>query len=120
MSTDTVIQSMTPTDLKSKHENGIPVNLIDVRTPVEYPNVFSLGDCSSLPTSKSGAAVRKQARVLMRNLKALIRDQPLTSSYNGSTACPVVTGYGSLILAEVDDDLEPDKRSGSINLANDA
>jgi sulfide:quinone oxidoreductase len=38
---------------------------------VKFPNVFSLGDCSSLPTSRTGAAVRKQAPVLVENLLAL-------------------------------------------------
>lgn len=76
---------------------------------VRYPNVFSLGDCSSLPTSKTGAAVRKQAPVLVKNLKACMRNQPLSASYNGYTSCPVVTGYGSLILCEFDYNLEPDE-----------
>lgn len=74
---------------------------------VQYPNVFSLGDCSSLPTSKTGAAVRKQAPVLVKNLRAHMADQPLTAKYDGYTSCPVVTGYGSLILAEFDYDHKP-------------
>ncbi|MCK9521073.1 MAG: NAD(P)/FAD-dependent oxidoreductase, partial [Dehalococcoidia bacterium] len=38
-----------------------------------YANVFGLGDASSLPTSKTGAAVRKQAPVLVKNLvKAIL------------------------------------------------
>ncbi len=40
---------------------------------VRYPNVFALGDCSSLPTSKTGAAIRKQAPVLVDNLMAALR-----------------------------------------------
>jgi sulfide:quinone oxidoreductase len=39
----------------------------------EYDNVFALGDVSSLPTSKTAAAVRKQAPVLVRNLRWLHR-----------------------------------------------
>ncbi len=67
-----------------------------------YPNVFSLGDCSSLPTSKTGAAIRKQAPTTAANLMSLINGMPLTSTYDGYTSCPLVTGYGSLILAEFD------------------
>lgn len=69
---------------------------------VKYPNVFSLGDASSLPTSKTGAAIRKQAPVLVKNLLAVIKGQSLTGSYNGYTSCPVVTGYGKLVLCEFD------------------
>lgn len=73
----------------------------------KYPNVFSLGDASSLPTSKTGAAVRKQAPALVKNLLALIESKPLSASYDGYTACPLVTGYGKLVMAEFDYDLTP-------------
>ena len=69
-----------------------------------YNNIFSLGDASSLPTSKTGAAIRKQAPVVVENLLALINNQPLTASYSGYTSCPIVTGYGKLVLAEFDYD----------------
>lgn len=67
-----------------------------------FKNIFSLGDASSLPTSKTGAAIRKQAPVLVDNLLACMRNQPITASYNGYTSCPVLTGYGKLVLAEFD------------------
>lgn len=72
-----------------------------------FPNVFGIGDCSSLPTSKTGAAIRKQAPVLVKNLAAAMSGQPSTAKYNGYTSCPVVTGYGSLVLAEFDYDKQP-------------
>jgi sulfide:quinone oxidoreductase len=67
---------------------------------VRFPNVFSAGDCSSLPTSKTGAAVRKEAPVLVDNLLALRAGRPLTASYDGYASCPLVTGYGTVMLAE--------------------
>lgn len=76
---------------------------------VRWPRVFSLGDASSLPTSKTGAAVRKQAPVLVQNLLSAMDGQPLSATYNGYTSCPVVTGYGSLVLAEFNYDGEPDE-----------
>lgn len=72
-----------------------------------YPNVFSLGDASSLPTAKTGAAVRKQAPVLVKNLMAAAAGKPLEARYNGYTSCPIVTGYGKLVLAEFDYDKQP-------------
>ena len=72
-----------------------------------YPNVFSLGDASSLPTSKTGAAVRKEAPVLVKNLLAQRAGQPLLARYNGYTSCPIVTGNGRLVLAEFDYDGNP-------------
>ena len=67
---------------------------------VRYPNVFSLGDAASTPNSKTAAAVRKQAPVLVENLMSHRKGQPLEARYNGYASCPLVTGYGRLILAE--------------------
>ena len=74
---------------------------------VKFSNIFSLGDASSLPTSRTGAAIRKQAPVLVKNLLALMAGQSITGSYNGYTSCPVVTGYGKLVLAEFDYNNKP-------------
>lgn len=74
---------------------------------LRYPNVFALGDCSSLPTSKTGAAIRKQAPVTVANLMAHMNQQEMTAQYDGYTSCPLVTGYGSLVLAEFDYNGQP-------------
>ncbi len=72
-----------------------------------YPNIFGLGDACNLPTAKTGAAIRKQAPVLVENLLALRDALPLTERYNGYSSCPLITGYGRLILAEFDYDSRP-------------
>ena len=77
-----------------------------LRNP-RHPNVWSLGDCSSLPTSKTGAAIRKQAPALAANLLAVLRGAAPTATYDGYTSCPLVTGYGKLVLAEFDYDKNP-------------
>lgn len=72
-----------------------------------FANVFGVGDCTNLPTSKTGAAIRKQGPVVVQNLLSLMSGKPIDSSYNGYTSCPLVTGYGKLILAEFDYELNP-------------
>ncbi|KAI0006234.1 FAD/NAD-P-binding domain-containing protein [Russula compacta] len=68
---------------------------------LEYSNVFSLGDASSLPTSKTAAAITKQAPVLTENLFHLLDSGKIGSAvYDGYTSCPLLTGYGELMLAE--------------------
>ena len=74
---------------------------------VRYPNVFGIGDASSLPTSKTGAAIRKEAPVLVQNLLAAMQGRPPAAEYNGYTSCPLVTGYHTLVMAEFDYDLNP-------------
>ncbi|RMD69020.1 MAG: NAD(P)/FAD-dependent oxidoreductase [Bacteroidetes bacterium] len=73
----------------------------------KYKNVFSCGDCSSLPTSKTGAAIRKQVPVLVHNLLDVMAGREPSAKYDGYTSCPLVTGYGSLILAEFDYNGQP-------------
>jgi sulfide:quinone oxidoreductase len=89
---------------RSPLSDGTPLGYVEVHKHTlqhaRYPNVFSLGDASSLPCSKTGAAVRKQAPVLVENLLAFREGRSFTGSYDGYSSCPVVTGYHKVILAE--------------------
>ena len=67
-----------------------------------YSNIFALGDASNVPTSKTGAAIRKQAPIVVNNLLQVMDNEMLTHHYDGYTSCPIVTGYNKLILAEFD------------------
>lgn len=73
----------------------------------KYPNVFGLGDASNLPTSKTGAAIRKQAPVVAENLEAVMAGRELSGRYDGYTSCPIVTRRGRLVLAEFDYEKTP-------------
>lgn len=68
----------------------------------KYSNIFALGDCTNAPTARTGAAVRKQAPVLVQNLMLVMDKREPQPDYDGYSSCPLVTGYGSLILAEFD------------------
>ncbi|PCE66225.1 NAD(P)/FAD-dependent oxidoreductase [Sediminicola luteus] len=69
----------------------------------KYPNIFGLGDVAGLPTAKTGAAIRKQAPIVVDNLlKLLAKKQADNTGYNGYSSCPLVTGYGKMVLAEFD------------------
>jgi sulfide:quinone oxidoreductase len=66
-----------------------------------YANVFAIGDAAALPTAKTGAAIRKQAPVLVAHLMAQMKNQAQPEkTYNGYSSCPIVTGYGKMLLAE--------------------
>lgn len=67
-----------------------------------YPNIFACGDCSNAPCSKTGAAIRKQVPVAVKNMLSLLQQQELTETYDGYSACPIPTKYGRLMLAEFD------------------
>lgn len=67
---------------------------------ITYPNVFSLGDSSSLPTSKTMAAITGEAPVLTHNLLRVMQGKRPTAEYDGFTSCPIVLGYGKLLMTE--------------------
>ncbi len=54
--------------LSSDSANGFVS--IDTKTlqHLEFPNVFAIGDCAALPTSKTAAAIASQNYILARNL----------------------------------------------------
>jgi sulfide:quinone oxidoreductase len=74
---------------------------------VRFANVFSLGDAAGLPTAKTGAAIRKQVPVLVENLLHLMKQETLNPAYDGYSSCPLVTGYGKVVMAEFDYDNKP-------------
>lgn len=74
---------------------------------VRYPNVFSCGDAANTPNAKTGAAIRKQVPVMVENIVAYMEKKNAESKYTGYGSCPLVTGYGKLVLAEFDYQNQP-------------
>jgi len=74
---------------------------------VEYKNIFSLGDCCSAPNSKTVAAVKSQTPVVVSNLLTVLNGGEAGTAYDGYASCPLITGYGQLILAEFDYNMQP-------------
>jgi sulfide:quinone oxidoreductase len=66
----------------------------------KYSNVWSAGDASSLPTSKTAAAITAEAPVLVSNLVAAMEGREVQGGYDGYTSCPLLTEYGKVMLAE--------------------
>ncbi|KAL5001771.1 hypothetical protein BDV10DRAFT_203330 [Aspergillus recurvatus] len=65
-----------------------------------YPNIWSAGDASSLPTSKTIAAITAQAPVLVHNMLKAMDGKTPDAVYDGYTSCPLLTEYGRVLLAE--------------------
>ena len=84
----------------------VKVDQYTLQSPT-WPSVFALGDSANLPTSKTGAAIRKQAPVVVANLLASRNGEPSTARYDGYTSCPLVTSHNRMLLAEFDYELKP-------------
>nr|XP_020645730.1 sulfide:quinone oxidoreductase, mitochondrial [Pogona vitticeps] len=73
----------------------------------KYPNVFGIGDCTNLPTSKTAAAIAAQSGVLDKTLSSVMKGKTPSKKYDGYTSCPLVTNYNRAILAEFDYNAQP-------------
>ena len=96
---------------KSPLATAEPTGYVDVdkytHQHVRWPNVFSLGDAGSTPNSKTGAAIRKQAPVLTKNLLAVMNGKDPSAEYDGYAACPFTTARNKMLLAEFDYTMKP-------------
>lgn len=82
------------------NKGWIKVDIKTLQSP-DYLNVFALGDSAALPTAKTGAAIRKQAPVLVENVLRVLKQMSISEkTYDGYSSCPIVTGYGKMLLCE--------------------
>ncbi|CAG8515836.1 31203_t:CDS:2, partial [Racocetra persica] len=102
-----VVPPMGPPSFIAESKIGNAAGWVDVDQytlqHVKYPNIFSLGDSSSAPTSKTAAAISAQSGVLKKNLLAVINGNfspSLAAKYDGYASCPLLVGRDKLILAE--------------------
>ncbi|GAB5077393.1 NAD(P)/FAD-dependent oxidoreductase [Arthrobacter sp. AD-310] len=96
------------TDLPAAGDKGGFVE-VDRQTlrHLRYPNVWSLGDAAATTNSKAGGALRKQTKVLARNLVAVRKGKPLPAKYNGYSVCPFTVSRDTVVFAEFDDRYRP-------------
>lgn len=74
---------------------------------VRFPNVWSLGDAAATANSKSGGSLRKQTKVLAKNLVAAREGKPLKQKYDGYAVCPFTVSRSTVVFAEFDDQYRP-------------
>jgi sulfide:quinone oxidoreductase len=70
-----------------------------------YGNVWALGDAAATTNSKSGGALRKQAKVLADNFGAVLGGGEPAAEYDGYGVCPFTVSRSSAVFAEFDDQL---------------
>lgn len=66
-----------------------------------YENVFGAGDVTDLPTARTGAAIRKQAPTIVKNLLKVMDGKDANyEGYDGYSSCPLVVAHNRMLLAE--------------------
>lgn len=85
----------------ANEEGWVAINQETLQHP-RYPNVFGIGDCAAVPTSKTAAAAAAQFLVLRDNLDALLdgRSAQPQAKYDGYSCCPLVTKEGACMMME--------------------
>ncbi|MFS0852169.1 NAD(P)/FAD-dependent oxidoreductase [Microbacterium sp. 179-I 3D4 NHS] len=68
-----------------------------------HPTIWSLGDAAGTWNSKSGGALRKQSKVLARNLAAVLAGDIPRAMYDGYGVCPFTVSRNTAVFAEFDD-----------------
>jgi sulfide:quinone oxidoreductase len=67
-----------------------------------FPRIWALGDAASVRTLRSGGAIRKQTKVLTKNLAAVLSGTQPTARYDGCSVCPITVSRRTLVFAEFD------------------
>ncbi|KAI2628260.1 FAD/NAD(P)-binding domain-containing protein [Xylaria nigripes] len=99
-----VVPPQKPWDWVAKSKIADAVGWVDVDKSTtrhnKYKNIFSIGDASSLPNSKTAAAITAQVPVMVDNLLATMSGKEPKAVYDGYASCPLLTGHNELMLCE--------------------
>jgi sulfide:quinone oxidoreductase len=71
------------------------------------PNIFAIGDATSLPASKAGSVTHFEGEILEQNVVAFLEGRELKGSYDGHANCFVETGFKKALLIDFNYDTEP-------------
>jgi len=71
------------------------------------PNVFVIGDASSLPVSKAGSVTHFEGEVLVENVQRFLAGKDLDASYDGHANCFIETGFHKALLIDFNYETEP-------------
>jgi len=65
-----------------------------------HPNIYAIGDCTDLPTSKAGAVSHYSAPTIVKNIINQIKGKEASAKYNGKTICFLVTSYQKAMMLD--------------------
>lgn len=71
------------------------------------PNVFAIGDATTIPASKAGSVTHFEGEVLVENVRRFLAGEELDASYDGHANCFIETGFGKAMLIDFNYEQEP-------------
>ena len=86
--------------------NFVPTDPATLQSTVR-PNVFAIGDATTVPASKAGSVTHFEGEVLVENLRRFLAGEDLDASYDGHANCFIETGFGKAMLIDFNYEQEP-------------
>ncbi|MEN8194155.1 MAG: FAD/NAD(P)-binding oxidoreductase [Bacteroidota bacterium] len=72
-----------------------------------YKNIFAIGDCTDLPSSKAGSVAHFEADILFENFMDVVEGREPRAKFDGHANCYIESGFGKGILIDFNYDTEP-------------
>ena len=86
--------------------NFFPVNKNTLRSD-KWPNIWGIGDATTVPTSKAGSVAHFMGDVLVENLQRVIKGLEPEPAFDGHANCFIESGFGKAFLIDFNYDVEP-------------
>ncbi len=86
--------------------NFIPTDKFTLRVD-GYDNIFAIGDCTNLPSSKAGSVAHFESDILIENFLDVIEGREPRAKFDGHANCYIESGFGKGILIDFNYDTEP-------------
>jgi sulfide:quinone oxidoreductase len=86
--------------------NFIPTDEATLQSKVK-PNIFAIGDATSVATSKAGSVAHFEGDVLCENVRRFLAGKPLDSRFDGHANCFIETGFGKALLIDFNYNTQP-------------
>jgi len=71
------------------------------------PEIFAIGDATTVPTSKAGSVTHFEGEVLTENIERFLEGRPLDDGYDGHANCFIETGFNKALLIDFNYETEP-------------
>jgi len=71
------------------------------------PNIFAIGDATSVPASKAGSVTHFEGETLTENVRHFLAGRDLEPGFDGHANCFIETGFHKALLIDFNYDTEP-------------
>jgi sulfide:quinone oxidoreductase len=71
------------------------------------PNIFAIGDATTVPASKAGSVTHFEGEVVVENIQRFLTGRPVDASYDGHANCFIETGFHKALLIDFNYETEP-------------